>query len=180
MGSCSPADSVRPSFSHRRATILPPGFRMVLPPLYAECALFQGDFPPLPAQNFPTAPNQHHAFETCLGKPGNTGLSLPPGALSTRFRLFRAESGAFFSFSLFCGRKIFGFVFMQVAICWLQIEVIGDSIQPGRVLLDIVQLRYLRGAMAQQICYLSGGQGFYCAVLLLNPVHQARCEGVSE
>lgn len=40
--------------------------------------------------------------------------------------------------------------FVQVAICWLQIEVIGDSIQPGHVLLDIVQLRYLRGGVAQQ------------------------------
>ena len=68
----------------------------------------------------------------------------------TRFRLFWAFPGAFFSFLLVHGRKIFGFVFVQVAICWLQIEVIGDSIQPGHVLLDIVQLRYLRGGVAQQ------------------------------
>ena len=68
----------------------------------------------------------------------------------TRFCLFSAFPGAFFSFLLVHGRKIFGFVFVQVAICWLQIEVIGDSIQPGHVLLDIVQLRYLRGGVAQQ------------------------------
>ena len=68
----------------------------------------------------------------------------------TRFRPFWPFPGAFFSFLLVHGRKIFGFVFVQVAICWLQIEVIGDSIQPGHVLLDIVQLRYLRGGVAQQ------------------------------
>ena len=68
----------------------------------------------------------------------------------TRLCLFRLNPGAFFSFLLVHGRKIFGFVFVQVAICWLQIEVIGDSIQPGHVLLDIVQLRYLRGGVAQQ------------------------------
>ena len=68
----------------------------------------------------------------------------------TRFRPFWAFPGAFFSFSLFCRCKIFDPVFVQVAICWLQIEVIGDSIQPGHVLLDIVQLRYLRGGVAQQ------------------------------
>ena len=68
----------------------------------------------------------------------------------TRFRPFWPFPGAFFSFLLVHGRKIFGFVFVQVAICWLQIEVVGDSTQPGCVLLDIVQLRYLRGGVAQQ------------------------------
>ena len=68
----------------------------------------------------------------------------------TRFRPFWPFPGAFFSFSLFFGRRIFALVFVQVAICWLQIEVIGDSIQPGHGLLDIVQLRYLRGGVAQQ------------------------------
>ena len=33
----------------------------------------------------------------------------------TRFRLFWPKPGAFFSFSLFCGRKIFGLVFVHLA-----------------------------------------------------------------
>ena len=68
----------------------------------------------------------------------------------TRFCLFWVFPGAFFSFLLVHGRKIFGFVFVQIAICWLQIEVIGDSTQPGCILLDVVQLRDLTGAVAQQ------------------------------
>ena len=65
-----------------------------------------------------------HGFGVHLGS--DTGFSHPASSVSnrchplqhpkrTRFRLFRAVPGAFFSFSLLSGRKIFALVFVQPA-----------------------------------------------------------------
>ena len=54
----------------------------------------------------------------------------------TRFRLFRAESGAFRSFD----PQNFSHLFCSLCRYGSQVEIIGDPTQPGGVLFDVVQL----------------------------------------
>ena len=76
--------------------------------------------------------------------------------------------------------KISRIFFVHFAMWLLKIEVIGDTTQTGCVLFNIIQFCDLAGAVAQQVCYLPGRERFDGAVLLLDTIHQAGSEGVSE
>ena len=42
-----------------------------------------------------------------------------------------------------------------VGLLWLEIEPVRDSLQTGRIFLDVVHLGDLRGAVAQEVSYLA-------------------------
>ena len=96
------------------------------------------------------------------------------------FSYFRLKSGAFRCFYPLLTCKIFGSVFVRIAIHWFQDKIICDSSQPRGVFFKVVQLCDLAGAVAQQVSHLSRGKRFDTAILLFYPVHQAGCECVSQ
>ena len=61
-----------------------------------------------------------------------------------------------------------------------QLESVGDPVQSGGILLHVVQLRDLRGGVAQQVRHLPGRQGLEAAVRLFHAVYQVGGKGVPE
>ena len=115
---------------------------------------------------------------TLVQTPGFPIRFYPFSTVSTLSSTQNAPSFGCFCLLLTC--KIFGSVFVRIAIHWFQVEIICDSSQPRGVFFKVVQLCDLAGAVAQQVSHLSRGKRFDAAILLFYPVHQAGCECVSQ
>ena len=64
--------------------------------------------------------------------------------------------------------------------CFLQLKPVCYAIQHFHISLDVVELSYFRGGVAEEVGYLFGGEGFDVAVFVLDSVDQSGCEGVAE
>ena len=69
------------------------------------------------------------------------------------FSYFRLKSGALRCFYPLLTCKIFGSVFVRIAIHWFQDKIICDSSQPRGVFFNVVQLCDLAGAVAHQVSH---------------------------
>ena len=63
---------------------------------------------------------------------------------------------------------------------FLQLKPIRNPVQHFQIALDIVELSYFRGGVAEEVGYLLGGEGFDVAVFVFDTVDQSGCEGVAE
>ena len=64
--------------------------------------------------------------------------------------------------------------------CFLQLKPVCYAIQHFHISLDVVELSYFRGGVAEEVGYLLGGEGFDVAVFVFDTVDQSGCEGVAE
>ena len=83
--------------------------------------------------------------------------STMPLSMACILRFFRIWSYPFLTFpsgTASINHQNFG-VLSPVGLLWLEIEPVRDSLQTGRIFLDVVHLGDLRCAVAQEVSYLA-------------------------
>ena len=61
-----------------------------------------------------------------------------------------------------------------------QLKPIRDPVQHFTIALDVVELGYFWGGVAEEVGYLLGGEGFDVAVFVFDTVDQSGCEGMAK